>query len=287
MTRFNLCALLLLGFALFLSAPRAAQAAESYDNCTGFITSLPAVISTQGTWCLKQDLTTAITTGNAIAVNTNNVTLDCNDFKIGGLAAGLGTQATGIYAQNRLNLTVRHCSIRGFWKGLYVVGSTGGGHAIEDNRFDGNTYAGLWVEGDGSVAQRNRVFDTGGSTVSASAYGIIAFYSVDILSNTVSGVVATASGGGFATGIETDANPSGRIIGNGISGLLPDGAGQAQGIINFTSDRLSLRENDVVGGGTFGLKCSGGNGSARDNMISGFTTAISNCTDSGGNTVIP
>jgi hypothetical protein len=29
-------------------APRSALAAESYDNCSGFITSIPAVISTQG-----------------------------------------------------------------------------------------------------------------------------------------------------------------------------------------------------------------------------------------------
>jgi len=41
MTRFNLCALMLLAFALLLGAPGAAQAAESYDNCTGYIASLP------------------------------------------------------------------------------------------------------------------------------------------------------------------------------------------------------------------------------------------------------
>ena len=93
MTRIRAVPLSFLVLLLFLCGPRAAHAAQSYDNCTGFITSVPAVISTQGTWCLKQDLATAIASGNAISVNANNVTLDCNDFKLGGLAAGAGTVA--------------------------------------------------------------------------------------------------------------------------------------------------------------------------------------------------
>src|SRR4029078_12340445 len=97
-------AIMLLLAALAASAPRSAHAAESYDNCSGFITSLPAVISTQGTWCFKQDLATAITSGNAISINTNNVTLDCNDFKLGGLAAGAGTMTYGVAATSRVNV---------------------------------------------------------------------------------------------------------------------------------------------------------------------------------------
>ncbi|HEY0661599.1 MAG TPA: hypothetical protein VGD21_09825, partial [Lysobacter sp.] len=62
-------------------APAPAQAAQSYDNCTGFIDSLPATITTQGTWCLRKDLSTAMSSGNAITIATNNVTIDCNDFK--------------------------------------------------------------------------------------------------------------------------------------------------------------------------------------------------------------
>ena len=37
---------LLLALALAIFAPRAAQAAESYDTCAGFIPYLPAVLST-------------------------------------------------------------------------------------------------------------------------------------------------------------------------------------------------------------------------------------------------
>jgi hypothetical protein len=290
MTRFILAAFVLLILSL-AAAPRTAQAAQSYDNCTGFITSIPAVISTQGTWCFKADLTTAITSGNAIIINTNNVTIDCNDFKLGGLSAGLATNAIGITAVNRLNLTVRHCNIRGFLGGLYFSGSAGGGHLIEDNRFDGNTYTGFQVEGDGSLVQRNRVFDTGGTTLPLpGAYGMFTQFSVDIRDNTVSGVFASAGGGGSATGIRTESNVGGRITGNGVRGLAADGAGISIAIYNGTSDRVTLDDNQVLGDaspGSIGLRCGSSNSRAKDNVIGAFATAIDTCGNAGGNDNTP
>src|SRR5688500_16840215 len=99
----------------FMPAP--ARSAQSYDNCTGFIDSLPAVIETQGIWCLRKDLSTAITGSAAIDIRANNVTLDCNDFKLGGLPAGAYTDASGVAAIDRFNVTVRRCNIRGFYQG--------------------------------------------------------------------------------------------------------------------------------------------------------------------------
>ena len=286
MARFALCARALLALAALL-AGNGATAAESYDNCTGYITSLPATISTQGTWCLKQDLSTAITSGQAIAVATNNVTIDCNDFKIGGLAAGAGTATSGIAATAKFNVTVRHCNIRGFFIGIYFSGG-GGGHAIEDNRFDGNTAYGMFVDGAGSVIRRNRLFDTGDSTGTADAYGIYLYDSGDIIDNTVSNVIARAGGNGTAYGIYTEQNVSGRINGNGVGGITKDGTGFSYGIYNYFSQHIVMRDNDVIGStGTVGLRCTDSNGSARQNVISSFTTAIESCTDSGGNAVIP
>src|SRR6185369_13051491 len=100
---------ILLVFVWLGVAPSLVRAAESYDNCVGFVDSVPAVIATQGTWCLRHDLSTAITAGNAITIATNNVIIDCNDFKLGDLSAGAGTQAVGVQATDRLNTTVRHC----------------------------------------------------------------------------------------------------------------------------------------------------------------------------------
>jgi len=288
--RSSISSFMLLILVLLLAAPRVAQAAESYDNCTGFITSIPTVISTQGTWCLKQDLATAMTSGNAITINTNNVTVDCNDYKLGGLAAGIGTQAWGISATDHLNATVRHCNIRGFEYGIVFQGSGSGGHTIEDNRFDNNTDTGIYVSGDGSVVRRNRVFDSGGSTSFQDAWGIYSNDSVDILDNTISGVAATAGSGGSAVGIQTTNDLDSSISGNRIRGLLHAGAGSAYGIENLGDTRVTMRDNDLIGdggSGSNGVFCMSGTSSAQGNLLSHFQTAIGGCSGDGGNVTHP
>src|SRR5690606_30319107 len=181
-----LAALVLFAGMAVAVAPGSANAAQSYDNCTGFIDSLPATISTQGVWCLDKNLGTAITSGNAITIATNNVTIDCNDFKLGGLAAGDGSLATGIYAENRQNAAVRHCSVRGFQTGIRLDG--GAGHLVEDNRLDNNLYTGIRVSGDNNRVRRNAVYDTGGGNGFITSFGIDAEASV--VDNTVGGVFA-------------------------------------------------------------------------------------------------
>ncbi|HEY0660080.1 MAG TPA: right-handed parallel beta-helix repeat-containing protein [Lysobacter sp.] len=274
--------------ALLASAALPTRAAESYDNCVGFIDTLPATIATQGVWCLRADLGTSMTDGAAITINTNNVTIDCNHFKLGGLAAGAGTAAAGIHAINRLNTTVRNCSIRGFAYGVAFTGTAAsGGHVIEDNRFDGNTYTGIHVEGDGSVVRRNQVIDTGGATAYlGTAYGLFTEYSVDVLDNTISGVLPSPnqSGDGSAVGIYANVNLNGSISGNRVRGLVRLGTSSAYGIYSQNSDRVSMDRNHVVGdasSGSIGLRCSSASGNTRDNIISGFATAIETCASSG------
>ena len=277
--------------ALLAISPRV-HAAEGYDNCTGFITSIPTVITTQGTWCLKQDLSTSMSSGNAITINTNNVTIDCNDFKIGGLSAGVGTQANGIVAGNRLNETVRHCNVRGFFIGVLLFGgSSSGGHVVEDNRFDNNTWIGLRVDGDGSVVRGNRVFDTGASTVPGlTSLGISTTLSVDVFNNIVSGVFARSGSNADATGIATNSNTSGSISNNSIRAVLKDGTGVARGIFNTIAGRITLRDNDVLGNasaGSIGFSCDNSTSHALNNEINGFATGLSGCIDDGGNVASP
>src|SRR6266571_814513 len=109
----KLAASLLVTLALMFGA---APARAETVNCTA-ITSLPAVITVQGIYCFTGDLATGITSGNAIDIQTNNVVLDLNGFKLGGLAAGPGTQASGIHAFDRQNLTIKNGTVRGFLTG--------------------------------------------------------------------------------------------------------------------------------------------------------------------------
>ncbi|QSX76919.1 right-handed parallel beta-helix repeat-containing protein [Agrilutibacter solisilvae] len=269
--------------------PGAARAARAYDNCTGYIDAVPAAIATQGTWCLRKDVSTAVANGAAIEVKTNNVIIDCNDFKIGGLGAGTGTSTFGIYAAARVNVTVRNCSLRGFRYGVALLGAAGSGHVVENNRLQGNTQAGVVVEGDGSSVRNNLVTDTGGSTLyTGSAAGVRTLGAVHVQDNIVSGVAPSADADGHAgaIGIHSLANDNGALQRNRVRGLLPVGAGTAVGVRIEGDTTLVLEGNDVIGpaSGT-GLLCDAGTVLATGNAVLGFATAIDTCVDVGGNVV--
>jgi parallel beta-helix repeat protein len=274
---------LLLAAVLLVGPTGAASAAESYDNCTGFIDSLPATISTQGTWCLSKHLSTSMSSGEAITIATNNVTLDCNHFRIGGLAAGTGTLTYGVRADFRMNTTVRNCSIRGFLSGVYFT--SGGGHLVENNSFDSNTRYGIWVAGAGSMIRDNIVIDTGGSTTSLGhAFAIFAASGVDVLNNTVSGVAATGTDS-HAIGIHTNFNGYGSVNGNRVRGLAPTGTGAHRGIYTSNSEHSIIRDNDVQGpgpsaAGSIGVRCANSQATARNNVVAGFETGIDGCLSS-------
>lgn len=270
----------------WLALPNRAHAAESYDSCKGYVTALPVTINTPGTWCLKQNLAFAGATGSAINITAKDVTLDCNDFTLDNSAAGMGTRAYGVRAMNVANTTVRHCSIRGFQYGIYVYGALGG-NVVEDNHLDSNTYIGINLTGDGSIIRRNVIVDTGGSTAIAGAHGIYTGYSVDVIDNTVSGVFANS---GDTYGIRTSLNASGTLADNRVRDVLQATGGVARGIANNSSGRMTLKGNSVSGNGSassVGLLCGGPSARARDNVVAGFTTAMSLCGDAGGNDFAP
>ena len=168
----KLTASLLVLLALVLGA---APARAETVNCTA-ITALPKVITVQGVYCFTRDLATAMTSGNAIDIQTNNVVLDLNGFKLGGLAAGRGTLTNGIHALNRQNLTIKNGTIRGFLRGILLDDTSASqGHVVEDIRADQNTQIGIEVQGSGTIVRNNQVVATGGSTVfgaNADAFGI-------------------------------------------------------------------------------------------------------------------
>lgn len=253
--------------------------AETID-CTP-ITSVPMVINTQGVWCLTQDLSTGSTSGNAIEITTSNVTIDMNGWKLGGLAAGAGTNARGIAANNRNNITIRNGNVRGFRIGVEVLG--GQGHLVEDVRAEGNTAIGINVTGDGSIVRRNQVVDTGGSTVTNSAFGIqIGGGGVRVLNNEVDGVEATGNGNGY--GIFALAATGAIIQDNRVTGLLSD-SGASAGITIGLAD--ALVEHNLVSAlneaPDYGIYFVLGIGGYRNNYVYGATTAYSGGTSGGDN----
>jgi len=130
-------ALLLLGL-VGASAPYRRR-----PSTTTPITSLPLTVTAPGIYCLTQDIATNLASGAAITIAANNVVLDLNGHGLGNLAAGLGTQAGGIFAFQRKNLTIKNGTVRGFLRGIFLddlnTFTTSQGQVVEDIRADQNT----------------------------------------------------------------------------------------------------------------------------------------------------
>lgn len=261
-----------------LAPVRSAQATESFDACAGVIASLPVTIATQGVWCLTKDLATAITSGAAITVATNNVTIDCNGFKLGGLAAGNASQTVGIRASSRQNTTVRNCNIRGFLSGVDL---RGGGHLVEDNRFDNNLLSATVVVGSNNTIRRNLMYDTGGSPSFGYAAAVDA--NANIIDNTITGVFGSS---GFAIyGIaHGNGGDAGSVIrDNRVSGLVSS-AGGLIGVMASAASMEVSRNHVVVAPAATGIGIQASSSAfCVGNTVMGFSTALSVCGASSAN----
>ena len=277
-----------LAFQLPVAAP--AQAAESYDACTGTIATVPATISAPGTYCLKQNLATVAGNTAAVTINSNDVTIDCNGFKLDGTAGGAATATKGIRATDRSRVAVRNCTLRGFQYGIALTGPASSYHLVEKNRVNGSTFTGIWVEGDGSLVRDNQVTLTGGSSTVPHAYGIYTRYVVDVADNTVSGVAGNGAASGNVIGIYTYGNVGGTVSGNRVHGLLKAGANPVRGMYNYQSSRMTVMRNNLAGDastGSQGIVCTNATSRAKDNVIGGFVTGVALCGDAGRNDITP
>jgi hypothetical protein len=250
------------------------------------IGSLPFTITAQGSYCLTQNLSTAIATGNAITINSDFVVLDLKGFKIGGGAAGAGTEATGVYALNRKNITIKNGNVRGFFRGVFLEDSSGSfnvsqGHLVEGIRADQNTYTGIEVQGRGNVVRDNQVVSTSGTTffgANADAYGIHTLGSgARILNNDVTDTVPTGSGAGLAIAVD---EASGTVIeknrvGNSV-------LGNTYGVNVVSGDDVMVVSNRMAIL-SFGVSYDAASGKYRRNLTSGVATPYSGGTDAGDN----
>jgi hypothetical protein len=251
-------------------------------ECT-VITSLPYTITTQGIYCLTSDLSTGMGTGNAITIATNNVVIDLNGHKLGGLAAGPGTGARGIYANQRKNITIRNGTIRGFMEGIWLSDgspyTTSQGHLIEDIRANMNTSTGIHVDGQGNIIRNNQVVSTSGST---GAIGIMTVGpGARVLNNDVietkEQTINTS-----AWGVLVHSGP-GSVVENNRIGNSSLGPGASCGIYIYFPGNVLVSDNRVTNMKNGVSYISSATGKYHDNLTSGVTTPFSGGTDAGGN----
>ena len=241
---------LLLAAGMLCGASLACSVRAETVDCTP-VTSLPAVISAQGIYCLTGNLATSQTSGYAIQINANNVTLDLNGWKVGGQAAGSGTGAVGIFSTAN-NVTIKNGIVRGFFNGVFL---TGRGAVVQDMLIDQNLYFGIRVQGEGSVVEHNQVVDTGGSTsfTTLNAVGISADGPGSTVSNNmVSGLTATGAGNEYGIGANgADSTVRDNVVSDTAK---PTGGGNSYGIYQIQSIAVS----NTVSNFNIGIYNSGG-----------------------------
>jgi hypothetical protein len=96
--------------------------APSRGHAQTRITSLPYTITTSGTYVLDGSLDYNSSSAVAIQINASNVTVDLNGNSINNLGAGPATQAVGINAFNKPNVTIRNGQIVGFFRAIELDG---------------------------------------------------------------------------------------------------------------------------------------------------------------------
>ncbi len=262
--------------------------AQEVTNCTA-ITSLPATISASGVYCMMQNLGTNITSGAAITITANNVTFNMNGFRLGGSTAGSTTQATGILAFERRNITIRNGTIRGFKVGMEFGEGTpdkSSGHLIENMLLDRLTSVGIRIQGTGIQIRNNTIVDID-STGPAGILPVNGITAADVSNSVIEGnfisrLISSSQTFGIIIGSSRNIN----VFGNTIQQI--QGGNQASGIaINVGSlGNIAIQRNTIQnvtsGGSARGINsASGTNINCFDNVIVG-PVQTSGCTNEAG-----
>jgi hypothetical protein len=276
--------ILVLAFGFVAILP-AVAGADVVTDCQRVIRSVPVTINNPGTYCLERNESTSITTGAAITVNANDVTIDLKGFKLDGSGAGAGTLTIGVLASSRRGVTVRNGRIRGFVHGVQINGT---GATIEDLSLDSNTDVGVYCSGTACTVRRNNIWNTGGAVLpppgTESSVGIVNYSNAgQTYDNTVSSFLNLANQ--FPSGIEVGLAAGGivrnnRLIGpgllqgNGIHVLLGGGV--------LPTSAVLVSGNEIVSFKT-GVAGAAGVCRATSNRLYDVGTPITGCTDAGDN----
>lgn len=223
----------------------AGAARAETTECTE-ITAIPFVITAQGVYCLKQNFGSPDTDITAIDVQTNNVTIDLNGFKLGNLGAGAATSSTGVRADNRENVTIRNGIIRGFANGVSLTGTSSSGHVIEDLIVDKSTAVGLHIAGNGHVVRNNRFVDTDSTPPPVPGFTpVVASTGLAAALVHQSGYQSHAGTGVTVNGIYANGLSNSLIENNLISGTTSSG-GEAHSIISVNGGNLKIFDNTIL-----------------------------------------
>lgn len=242
------------------------------------IDSLPYVITTQDVYCAKSHLSTSITSGSAITILVNNVTIDFNGFKLGGLGAGINSEAIGVFAKDRLNITIKGANIRGFLSGIAFDG--GAGHVVQDSSFDGNIISAITSSSEGFIISDNRIVNT--YSLYTNSYGLLLGGGNALIENNFISNTKSDYGDAFAI-VAIGGNT--RVVNNTIIGL--DGIVESWAIFTYADPegQSEVRDNFVTSNSLIdvGIATHDTDICRNNSVINAIDTLARNCSVINGN----
>jgi len=222
------------------------------DTCTP-ISVVPTVITSPGTYCVTGYLTTSQATGVAIEIQADNVVLDFGGWGIDGFGGGIETQAFGVYALDRNNITIQNGTIRGFLGGIALENSAGdfantSGHRVTQMLIEGNRSAGVEIRGAGTEVTNNLIDETGGTSLYGASAIVIYGPDALIAQNNIP-VTTTLTADSEATGVFLFGAPRCQVNGNRIA--YTEGAPQySTGVMVWNSPDCVVSRNEFDNGTT-------------------------------------
>lgn len=171
-------------------------------DCDVTIADVPYSITQPGVYCMETDLAYAPSSGSAITISADSVTLDLRGHRLW-TPPGPNNSSIGVEAvAGSYRVTVRNGAVDGFKYGVMLRGPSVGA-VVEHLRVAWSTAAGIYVGwGSQNVVRNCSVDSTGGSALVPVTAGIwlISTHST-VRDNTVTAVAPALGGGGSAFGI--------------------------------------------------------------------------------------
>jgi hypothetical protein len=214
----------------------AALPASAQTVCTDYISTLPVIVTSSGTYCLTQSINSNVETGAAVTVSAgSSVVIDLRGFTINNLLAGTDNTAVGIAASNKQGIIVRNGRLTFFHDGIALTGTTGSrGHLVENVEVQFVENNGIRVAGTGIRVRNCTVRRVGSAT--SNGRGI----SVDGEGNVIEGNLVSDFVSQFGQGIEAS-GLNHLIVGNRVTAL------KHIGLYLINSPTTKYRDNLVNG----------------------------------------
>lgn len=266
------------------------------------ITSLPATINSAGHYCLQKNFAQSFSGSDVLRINADDVLLDCNDHLI--LNTNASNTADAIYGPGeRKHVTIRNCTIDGFYVGIFLQASSDPG--ADGNRIQGNAVlhsrsVGIYIIGSNNLVEGNRVSQSTGN-YNGVTYGIFMYSSGTlgvgnvIRDNVVSDFKPTPPvGAGSSTeGISFSNLRNTLVTGNVVSGLYATTSQGVFALVGYDASGTTVSDNVIVtppapaaapldGGHYYGIYMPGtaeemASNVCRDNVVGHYNGNVYGC----------